>query len=363
MTLAPVKPPRRALWEITWKCDLRCEHCLVEGGTAAHDELSPVEALDLVDQLADLGVAAVSLTGGEPFLRRDWRAIAEHVRRRGMALRFSANGHLLDDETVRTLVEIGAESFSVSIDGLSATHDRLRHGPPGDTRSSFALVVAALDRLRATPMLATVRTTITKQNIDELPALHGVLKEHGVQRWVLQLAHRTGRLAAERAAGVCDPIDPEQLPRVADFIVANADDPALPPRAFNNIGYLGRQEPTLRQSGRARRNPLWNGCSCGVSVVGIEPDGGIKGCANQVGEPFIVGNIRRERLADIWNDRPRWHWLHPKPEQMTGYCAGCALAKVCGAGCTTLAYRSTGELFNNPYCLRRLEREGQGVAR
>jgi radical SAM protein with 4Fe4S-binding SPASM domain len=90
--------------------------------------------------------------------------------------------------------------------------------------------------------------------------------------------------------------------------------------------------------------------------VGIEPNGDIKGCANQVGEPFVVGNVCNEPLREIWEDRARWFWLHPAPEQMTGECAGCALAKFCHAGCTTLAYRSTGEFFNNPYCLRRIEK-------
>lgn len=350
------KPPFRALWEITRKCDLRCEHCLVQGGESEPDELTTGEALDLVDQLADLGVGAVSLTGGEPLLRPDWPLLAARVRAKGMRLRFSSNGHLLDEDTIRHLVALGVESFSVSLDGLQATHDRLRHGPVGGAaRSSYEQVLTAIDRLRQTPIVVAVRTTVLKQNLDELPRIHALLKSHKAQRWILQLAHPTGRLEAPATAGFGEAIAPAQLRRVADFILRHATDPQLQPRAFNSIGYLSRDEPALRQSGRSARQPIWRGCSCGISVMGIEPDGGIKGCANQVGAPFVVGNIRREPLAQIWQDRGRWHWLRPSPDQMTGECAGCKLAAVCQAGCTTLAYRSTGELFNNPYCLRRME--------
>jgi len=351
--------PERALWEITWRCDLRCEHCLVDGGVARPDELDTVEALNLVDQLADLGVAMVSLTGGEPLLREDWVEIAARIRARGMKLWFASNGHLLNNRTIATLRDLGPRCFTVSLDGCETTHNRLRHGPPGTTASSFSQGVAAIERLRAAKIRRGVITTVSTQNLDELPVIHDLLKKLRVNRWVVQLAHRSGRLAANRSAGLCEPIDPSQLLRVAAFIVARADDAVLQPRAFNNIGYLGRDEPVLRRSGRRARHPVWQGCACGWAVIGIEPDGGIKGCANQVGPPFVVGNIRREPLAEIWRDRARWHWLRPAPEQLNGECAGCPLGAICQGGCTILAYRSSGELFNNPYCLRRLERRAR----
>ena len=353
----PIGSPRRALWEITWRCDRRCAHCLVRGGAPKNDEMNTREALDLADRLADLGVPVVSLTGGEPFLREDWREIANRVRMRGMRLRFSTNGHLLDAATVRDLVDLGTESVSVSVDGGKETHDRLRRGPDGAGDSSFDRVLAALRRLRPTPINIGVITTVFQQNLDELPRIHAILKEHGVRRWLVQLAHRTGRLADADAAGVCDPLDPVQLPQVAEFIADRAGDPVLAPRAGHSIGYLGRLEPVLRGSGRAG-HPLWRGCPGGATTIGIEPDGGIKGCANQVGEPFVVGNVREESLESIWRDRARWHWLNPPPERMTGACAGCALAAVCQAGCTALALRATGGLFHNPYCLRRMECAG-----
>src|SRR5262249_54839548 len=60
-----------AVWEITLACNLRCVHCGSRAGKARPNELTTAEALDLVEQLADLGVAEVSLIGGEAFLRPD----------------------------------------------------------------------------------------------------------------------------------------------------------------------------------------------------------------------------------------------------------------------------------------------------
>jgi len=359
-TLPPTPPPGRALWEITARCDLRCDHCLVDAGAAREDELTTDEALGVVDQLAELGVKAVSLTGGEPLLREDWPLLARRVRERGMILRLSANGHLLDDRALALLVELGCDRFAVSVDGMEATHDRVRHGPAGARgRGSFQRVVAALERLRPTPIISNAITAVGSHNLGELPAIHALLKRLGVAEWMVQLAHRTGRLRSPGSGeGAAKPLDPAQLPELEAFLVGAARDPVLRPFAHNSIGYMGPSEPILRSSGRRPPARFWTGCRCGVASVGIAPDGGVKGCANQIGAPFVVGNVRRERLRAIWEDRARWHWLHPAPEAMGPSCRGCTLAGICQAGCTALAFGATGHLFDNPYCLRRLHRAG-----
>jgi radical SAM protein with 4Fe4S-binding SPASM domain len=362
---ATTPPPARALFEITAKCDLRCDHCLVDGGAAREGELTTAEALDLVDQFADLGIRAVTLTGGEPMLRDDWPLLARRVRERGMILRFSANGHHLDDGALALLVELGCEQFAVSVDGIEATHDRVRHGPRGERgRSSFQRVVAALERLRPAPIVSNAITAVGKHNLPELPAIHALLKDKGVGVWMVQLAHSTGRLRSPRAGeGAAAPLDPGQLLELEAFLVSAARDPLLQPTVHNTIGYMSAQEPVLRSSGRRGPARFWAGCRCGVASVGVEPDGGVKGCANQIGAPFVVGNVRNERLRAIWEDRARWHWLHPAPEEMGPSCRGCALAGICQAGCTALSYGATGHLFDNPYCLRRARGAGAAEGR
>src|SRR3954452_3094311 len=76
--------PIHAIWEVTLKCDLACRHCGSRAGRERPDELSTAEALDLVLQMADLGVLEVSLIGGEAYLRDDWLEIIAAVRTAGM---------------------------------------------------------------------------------------------------------------------------------------------------------------------------------------------------------------------------------------------------------------------------------------
>ena len=63
---------KHAVWEITLSCNIHCLHC---GSNADINkrpkELSTDEALNLIEQLADLGCSRVVLSGGEPFMRKD----------------------------------------------------------------------------------------------------------------------------------------------------------------------------------------------------------------------------------------------------------------------------------------------------
>jgi radical SAM protein with 4Fe4S-binding SPASM domain len=357
------RPPTRAILELTYRCDLRCAHCLVDAGGGGGDELDAAEMLEAVDQLAELGARVVTVTGGEPLLRRDWFDVATRIRERGMVFRLSTNGHLLDAAVLARLEEIGTQRVVVSVDGTREVHDRVRSGLGRRGKdSSFDLVMACLDRLRESTVVSSVITAVTRLNLGQLPAIQALLKERGVQRWTVQLAHASGRLRGPGRDGAPSSLllVPEQLEELAAFLEGAAADPALPPIVFNSIGYLSREEPIIRPSGRDRSFPFWTGCQCGIRTVGIEPDGGVKGCANQVGDPFVVGNLRKGPLREIWDDEARWHWLRPRPEQLRGTCADCKLAPVCGAGCTALAFASSGELFDNPFCLRAVRREGGG---
>jgi len=353
-------PPGRALWEFTWACDLRCAHCLVDGGPNELKELDTAEALDLVDQIAALGVRAVTLSGGEPLLRPDWADVAGRITDRGMVFRLSTNGNLVDDDAVRTLIRIGAQRVVMSLDGTRETHDRIRRPAHSRARSPFDRVMEALERLRPSPVGASVITTVLRPNLRQLPAIQALCKERGVEQWTVQLGHPTGRLG-HRPELDGEPLllQPADLEELFAFLVEAVRDPVLPPIVFNSIGYLSEEEPLIRPSGRGGLYPFWRGCQCGITSVGFEPDGGVKGCANQVGDPFVVGNVRDERLQGIWDDGPRWHWLRPPVDDLRGTCAECALGKVCGAGCTSLALASSGSLLDNPYCLRAVRRRGR----
>ncbi len=118
--------PIYAVWELTLKCDLACGHCGSRAGRTRPDELDTAACLDLVAQMAALGVLEVTVIGGEAYLRDDWLTIVRAIRDAGMHCSMTTGGRGLTAELARAGAEAGLRSASVSIDGHEATHDRLR---------------------------------------------------------------------------------------------------------------------------------------------------------------------------------------------------------------------------------------------
>ena len=125
-----------AVWEITLKCNLACSHCGSRAGQRRPNELNTDEALDLVHQLAEVGIKEVTLIGGEAFLRRDWLTIAHEIVKCGMKATMTTGGFGVSPKLAEKMAEAGITAVSVSIDGLETTHDSLR-GRSGSWKFCF----------------------------------------------------------------------------------------------------------------------------------------------------------------------------------------------------------------------------------
>ena len=133
--------PRLCVWELTLECNCRCLHCGSSAGAARARELDTKEALTLVAELGQLGCECITLSGGEPLLRRDWPTLAASIRHHGMQVELVTNG-LRVVEQADAIRDAGFASVTFSVDGPAAVHDTLR-GSPG-CLSSVLLGAAAL---------------------------------------------------------------------------------------------------------------------------------------------------------------------------------------------------------------------------
>ena len=180
--------PAYAVWELTLKCDLACAHCGSRAGRTRPDELDTAACLDLVAQMAALGVVEVSVIGGEAYLRDDWLTIVRAIRDAGMRCSMTTGGRGITAELARAGAEAGLQSTSVSIDGNEATHDRLR-GVAGAHRSALA----AAAHLKAAGIGLGVNTQINRLSMRELPEVLETLIALGARAWQIQLTVAMGR--------------------------------------------------------------------------------------------------------------------------------------------------------------------------
>jgi radical SAM protein with 4Fe4S-binding SPASM domain len=121
--------------------------------------------------------------------------------------------------------------------------------------------------------------------------------------------------------------------------------------AGNNIGYFGPFEHVLRSY---CQNGYRRSCEAGISTLGIEANGDIKGCPSLPSDDWIGGNVRDHTLRDIWQrSRALRHMRDRTRAELRGYCSGCYYADECRGGCTWMTTALFGVPGNNPYCHHR----------
>ena len=250
------------------------------------------------------------------------------------------NGVLIKDEVTRQLKSAGLYAVGVSIDGLPATHDRIR----GDQGLYDQTLSGAL-RLIEAGLSLTAITTVNGLNIDELPEIFETLVKYGFERWQVQPIFGMGRSQQF----------PELILSEADFMrmgtfVKNttsvAHEKGLELLPGDSYGYFSEYDNS---------DMPWHGCGAGVISCGITSDGKVKGCLSLPNE-FIEGDLRQRDLWDIWYDPDAFPYTRKfSTDQLGGACKGCEWGKQCQGGCTAMAYATTGDPHNNPYCFHGLQ--------
>lgn len=344
--------PRKAyaVWEITLRCNLACKHCGSRAARAREGELTTAEALDLVGQLAEVGIDEVTLIGGEAFLRPDWLSIAAAIREAGMACTMTTGGYGITSAKASKMQRAGISHVSVSIDGLEETHDSLR-GRKGSWRKCFS----AFEALRGAGITASSNTQLNRLSAPEIPMLYERLLDAGVQGWQVQLTAPMGN-AADRSQILLQPPELLDLFPMLARVARRAWQDGMIFLPSNNVGYYGPYERLLRSNGHPWG--FWQGPRDGRSIIGIESDGSIKADPTLPSRPYIGGNVRHKRLIDIIETAPEINFLPLADSSegtghLWGFCAQCEFARVCRGGSPWTAHVFFGRLGNNPYCHHR----------
>lgn len=347
-----------AVWEITLKCNLACRHCGSRAGEPRPAELTTDEALDLVRQLAEVGVNEVTLIGGEAFLRPDWLQLAEAITRAGMLCTMTTGGYGIAAQTARRMKDAGIALVSVSVDGLEETHDFLR-GRPGSWRWCFK----TLENIRATGVPVTCNTQINRLSAPELPRLYEVLRDAGIVVWYTSLTVPMGN-AADNAEILFQPGELRDLFPMLARIAGRARREGVHFIPGPNVGYYGPLERSLRGDGHPWE--FYQGPPSGLSLLGIEADGSIKADPALPSAAYIGGNIREQPLRTILEEAPQLRFnlgagTPAGSAHLWGFCKSCEFAALCRGGDPWTAHVFLGRRGNNPYCHHRaLVQEAHG---
>src|SRR5882672_3867331 len=168
--------PMSALFELTFVCNHACTFCY--NSPTGQREMSTQEVFGALQKLADFNILYLTLTGGEPLVRRDFFEIAARARELGFALRIYTNGYLIDEAMAKKIKQI-ANPVEIEISlhgGTPETHDRLTCVP-----GSFRKIVSAVRFLRAEGIKVNFKTPVTRDNQGEVLEMERLAHELDVR--------------------------------------------------------------------------------------------------------------------------------------------------------------------------------------
>ena len=161
--------------DITYRCNERCEHCYLD-----HDdkgELSLAEIKDLLNQLAEAGVMFLTISGGEPLLRRDFFDIVTHARSLLFGVKIKSNAVMIREKEAQRLKNLGVEQVQISVySHRPEVHDGITKLPGSLKRS-----IAAIRFLKAQGLKVIVANVLMRQNMDHYSAVHELARELGAK--------------------------------------------------------------------------------------------------------------------------------------------------------------------------------------
>jgi GTP 3',8-cyclase len=153
---------------ITDRCNFRCQYCMPACGAnivERADLLTFKEMYRIVRVLSELGVDKVRLTGGEPFVRRDFINFLESLsyNNKLKSINITSNGVLVAPN-IPKLEELGVNNINLSIDSLQK--DKFNKIT---RRKSFDAVYETLEKLqKSTINLKLNVVVIPGVNTDEI---------------------------------------------------------------------------------------------------------------------------------------------------------------------------------------------------
>jgi MoaA/NifB/PqqE/SkfB family radical SAM enzyme len=188
--LAGRRLPLTGQWELTCRCNLRCVMCYTDCFNTAdmlRQELSFPEITRIMDEIQEAGCLELTLTGGEPLMRKDFLDIYTYAKHQGFLVTVFTNGTLITERLVEWWMQYPPAMIEISLHGLTKnSFERITDGP-----GSYERCVAGIHAILARKLPLTLKTTGMTVNRDEILKIKEYVDRLG-QRYRTNVGYRFG---------------------------------------------------------------------------------------------------------------------------------------------------------------------------
>lgn len=333
-------PPLKALYfYLTSYCNLNCAHCWIAprytGMKRAPQEAAFKSLKSIIDQALPLGLKAIKITGGEPFLSRNISRLISYASKKVLAISIETNATLIDETIARSLKRNNVQLVYASLDGPDKrTHGRLRKD-----MDSFDRALSGIRLLKKYGIYTQVIMSIYRDNAASLEDTINVAEKYGADSFKINTIWPVsrGKLLDEKGLALS----------VKEYIALNKKiEQVIQPR--HRIKIFFDIPPAFKKIKHLKENSN----ICGIkNILGVLPDARISICGiGQVTSNLAFGDTKREKLKDIWEDSLVLNSIRRRvPGRLKGVCGICVFKGFCLGKCRAEAYHKNKDLFSPHY--------------
>jgi len=272
-----------ALWEITFRCNESCVHCFnpgashMEGQTPNRktDELSRDEWINLLDEMKELGVFRLLLTGGEVALKKDFYEILDECKKRGFSVTIFTNGTLFDDDQIDRISKNYPHRVELSLySPRPEIHDKITR-----LKGSFEKTKLAAQKFKNLGITTAIKMSVMAETIGSVKEFRELCESWGIEPQV----------DYGMSPGVDGAREPllNLLPEPLSLIKT-----AMTPGGPLFVGERG--SPKKSSWTERASSPV---CGAGRTTMSVSPEGHIYPCNSL---PIHAGSVREEGLLETW---------------------------------------------------------------
>lgn len=322
------RPKRYALAiELTSYCNQKCGYCYNgwrEDGGKSVGSLPSGELLALIDRaLTEVDFDHVTLTGGEPFARRDLFEVLEVVAKHGKRAKLISNGGLVTDALAARLAPYRPYYVQVTLNGpMKELHEE--HVGPGHWEATLR-GIEALSR-NGVPISGCI--VVTRKNARAVGETLDLWRSLGVTSVALSRYSPAGYAAGQVAELLCSRSEliaalEQAEARGRDHRMSIQVTMPVPPCVVEHADY-----PHVR----------FGSCPIGTEMqeLALGPRGELRNCTLH---REVIGDAKARSFAELVTAPAVTAYRDVTPE----FCAPCPFRKSCIGGCGAAAAWTLGD--------------------
>lgn len=302
--------PKTAYLVLTHQCNLKCVYCYAEADLTKEypDSLTFLEWIDVLNQLKDAGVGKVIFTGGEIGLNHDSLKYIDYANRIGLTVGLITNGTILGTKKNAAFLAERCAAITVSLDSIDPKANDENRG-----RGCYAIAMRGIRHLlKLGYKNISANAIVTNQNLPFVDETIEFFKENGI-------SYKIGGFS--------------ELGR------ANTAEISLTAEERKMIEW---KEKNTERSPLMQPFTIKDSCGLGIGEFAINPIGEIYACKLLETDEYRLGNIRRKRVADIFNEASI-QLIDSQNVDNLKACRNCSFRYLCGGGCRAHHYYKTND--------------------